>query len=197
MLIASTVALAAALAGPMAASADTIISIPTESQQDGAWAGATLGTSPTDTVGSSGCAITSVVMMLNFYGINTDPGSFNAWLTANGGYAFDDALIWAAVDQFTSGRVRFSGWLGPDLGIIHNEIDYGRPVVAEVSLNGNQHFVLITGYTAAAGLQINDPWFGDAVNFSDRYGDPATGILSIRTFKPADPPPSHVAGGPR
>ena len=197
ILIAFTVALAAGLAGPIAASADTAISIPPQSQQDGAWAGAPLGTSPTDTVGSSGCAITSVAMMLNFYGVTVDPGSFNAWLTASGGYAFDDELLWGAVDQFTGGRVRFSAWLGPDLGVIHNEIDYGRPVVAEVSLNGNQHFVLITGYTAAAGLQINDPWFGDAVNFSDRYGDPAAGILSIRTFAPAEAPPSHVAGGPR
>lgn len=197
ILIASTIALAAGAVAPLAASADTAMSIPTESQQDGRWAGAALGTSAADTVGSSGCAITAVTMMLAYYGIATDPGAFNAWLTANGGYANDDQLMWAAVDGFTGGHIKFSGWLGADIGTIHNQLDYGRPVVAEVSLNGNQHFVLITGYTSAGGLQIDDPWFGDAVNFSDRYGDPAGGILSIRTFTPMDSPGPHVHGDAR
>jgi peptidase C39-like protein len=197
LLLASTIALAAGLSSQLAASADTIMTIPTESQQDGAWAGAALGTSPINTVGSSGCAITAVTMMLGWYGIATNPGAFNAWLTANGGYAYDDELIWAAVDGFTGGRIQFSGWLGADLGTIHKELDYGRPVVAEVSLNGNQHFVLITGYTSAGGLQINDPWFGDALNFSDRYGDPAGGILSIRTFMTVERSDALIHGDAR
>jgi hypothetical protein len=62
-------------------------------------------------------------------------------------------------------------------------------VVAEVQLGGNQHFVLITGYASAGGFLINDPWFDDSVRFSDRYGDPASGIVSIRTFMPADAAP--------
>jgi Peptidase_C39 like family len=185
-VLVSTLALTALLGAPLAAVADTEMTVPTLSQQDGRWAGAALGSSPTDTVGAYGCAITAVTMMLDYDGIATDPGAFNAWLTANGGYVDDDALLWGAVDAFTGGSIRFSGWLGPDLGAIHHELDYGRPVVAEVRLNGNQHFVLITGYTSAGGLQINDPWFGDAVNFSDRYGDPASGIVSIRTFTFAD-----------
>lgn len=161
-------------------------------QQDPAWAGAPLGTSPTDTIGSSGCAITSVTMMLRYYGLDTDPGAFNAWLTANNGYAFDDAIVWDAVTSYTGGRVAFSGWLGADLGTITTELDAGRPVVAEVRLDGNQHFVLLTGYSQDGGFVINDPWFADSVNFADRYGDPSTGIVSIRTFMPADPGgPSH------
>ncbi len=62
-------------------------------------------------------------------------------------------------------------------------------MVAEVRLYGNQHFVLVTGYTTEGGLQIDDPWFGDSVRFRDRYGDPASGILSIRTFTPVDSRP--------
>jgi uncharacterized protein YvpB len=161
------------------------------SQQDGKWAGAPLGTSPTETVGSAGCAITAVAMMLRYYGMDTDPGALNGWLTQNGGYAFDAQLIWAAVTTYSGGRVAFSGWWGPDLNLITSEMDAGHPVVAEVLLYGNQHFILLTGYTTEGGYEINDPWFGDTQRFSDRYGDPATGILSIRTFTPADP------GGPR
>ena len=160
-------------------------------QQDGAWDGAPLGTSATDTIGSAGCAIASVAMVLRYYGMDTDPGALNAWLTLNGGYALDDQLIWSAVTTYSGGRVAFSGWLGLDLGVIDSELDAGRPVVAEVRLGGNQHFVLVTGYSSEGGLEINDPWFADSVSFSDRYGDPSSGIVSIRTFMPADP------GGPR
>jgi len=182
--LAAAIAMMTALGGPVAASADNSISIDIISQQDPAWAGAPLGSSATETIGSAGCAITAVTMMLRYYGLTTDPGAFNAWLTANGGYAFDDQLIWAAVTGYANGRLAFSGWLGPDLGVIKGELDEGRPVVAEVLLYGNQHFILLTGYTSDDGLLINDPWFADGVRLRDRYADPA--ILSIRTFMPAE-----------
>ena len=187
LLAASAIAAAVALSSPASAVADSSMTIAVMGQQDGAWAGAPLGSSATDSIGSAGCAITSVTMMLRYYGMNTDPGAFNAWLTANGGYAFDDQLIWDAVTSYSGGRVAFSNWLGPDLGPIEGELDAGRPVVAEVRLGGNQHFVLLTGYSTEGGLEINDPWFADSVSFNDRYGDPASGIVSIRTFMPADP----------
>jgi hypothetical protein len=188
LTLAGAIALTAVLGVPVVAAADASMTISGMSQQDGAWDAAQLGTSPTETIGSAGCAITAVTMMLRNYGIATDPATLNAWLTANGGYAYDDQLIWDAVTNYTSGRVAFSGWLGPDLGLIRHELDAYRPVVAEVQLGGNQHFVLLTGYTAD-GFVINDPWFGDSVRFNDRYGDPSTGILSIRTFMPADTAP--------
>ncbi|HXN03966.1 MAG TPA: C39 family peptidase [Candidatus Acidoferrum sp.] len=187
--MALVIGLAAGFGPPVVAAADNLITIPAVSQQDGAWAGMPLGSSATETIGAAGCAITAVTMMLRHYGIDTDPGTFNAWLTANGGYAYDDQLIWGAVTTYSGGQVAFSGWLGPDLGLIERELDAGRPVVAEVQLSGNQHFVLLTGYSTADGIVINDPWFADSVRFSDRYGDPATGILSIRTFMPADAAP--------
>ena len=185
-VIATALAATIALASPVAAKADSSMSVAVIGQQDGAWAGAPLGSSATDTIGSAGCAITAVTMMLRYYGMNTDPGAFNAWLTTNSGYAFDDQLIWDAVTSYSGGRVGFSGWLGPDLGVINSELDAGRPVVAEVGLYGNQHFILLIGYSTDGGLVINDPWFADSVSFSARYGDPSTGIVSIRTFMPAD-----------
>lgn len=189
LAIAGAVATTAQVATQLPAAADLAMTIPTVGQQDGAWGAAPLGTSATDTIASAGCAITAVSMMLRYYGIATDPGAFNAWLTGNGGYAFDDELIWDAVTQYSGGRVVFTGWTGPDLGLIRSQLDLAHPVVAEVSLNGNQHFVLIVGYTDSNGLLINDPWFDDTVNFSDRYGDPASGIVSIRTFAPGELPP--------
>jgi Peptidase_C39 like family len=186
--LAGAIAAAAIFGTPVIAAADNSIAIPPMNQNNPAWTGARLGASPTDTIGSSGCAITAVTMMLGYYGVETDPASLNAWLTPSGGYAYWDQLVWDAVTRYSGGQVAFSGWFGPDLGLIERELDAGRPVVAEVRLSGNQHFVLLTGYTAAGGFVINDPWFGDSVRFSDRYGDPASGMVSIRTFMPADAP---------
>ena len=185
--LAGVTAVAFTVGNQAVASADAAMSIHVMGQQDTAWAGAPLGTSATESIGSAGCAITAVAMMLRYYGMNTDPGAFNAWLTTNGGYAYDDQLIWDAVNFYSGGRVNFSGWLGPDLGAIQAELDAGRPVVAEVRLGANQHFVLLTGYTIEGGIVMNDPWFADSARFVDRYGDPAAGIVSIRTFMPADP----------
>jgi hypothetical protein len=185
-MLAGVISVVSALGGTVAVSADNSMSIAVIPQQHPAWGGMRLGTHPTDTIASSGCAITAVTMLLRYYGIDTNPGSVNAWLTPNGGYVWWDQLVWDAVTRYSGGRVAFSGWLGADLTTIKGQLDAAQPVVAEVSLYGNQHFVLITGYTADGGLQINDPWFGDSVRFSDRYGDPASGIVSIRTFRPID-----------
>jgi len=192
--LACAIAAAAIFGTPVIAAADNSIAIPPMNQGDPGWAGARLGASPIDTIGSAGCAITAVTMLLRYDGIETDPASLNAWLTPSGGYAYWDQLVWDAVTRFSGGQVAFSGWFGPDLGLMQRELDAGRPVVAEVRLSGNQHFVLLTGYTGAGGFVINDPWFADSVRFSDRYGDPASGIVSIRTFMPADAPPGL---GPR
>jgi hypothetical protein len=183
---AAVVVVASALGNPVDAGADSTMNIPVLGQQDGAWAGAQLGTATGESIGSAGCAITAVTMMLRYYGVQTDPGAFNAWLTANGGYAYDDQLIWDAVTSYTGGRVAFSGWLAPDLSTIEAELDAGRPVVAEVRIGVNQHFVLLTGYTTDGGTEMNDPWFADSVKLNDRYGYPNSGVLSIRTFMPAE-----------
>lgn len=193
-LIAGTAALATLVSNQVSAAADSSTSVQVLNQQDPTWAGAPLGTSPAETIGSAGCAVTAVTMMLRYYHFNLDPAAFNGWLSANGGYVFDDVLVWDAVTTYSGGRVGFSAWLGADLGAIEAELDAGRPVVAEVRLNGNQHFVLLTGYSADEGLQMNDPWFGDSGSFNARYGDPSTGIVSIRTFMPAEPGGAHADG---
>jgi hypothetical protein len=157
---------------------------PVLGQQDPSWASVPLGTSLTDTIGSSGCVISSVAMLLGYYGVKVSPAQINSWLTANAGYVGDDNFLWNEVDPLGSGRVSFIGWYGADLDVVNAQLSIGQPVIAEVSLNGNQHFLLLTGFSAT-GYWMNDPWFGDHANFSDRYGDPSTGIVSIRTFAPA------------
>jgi hypothetical protein len=182
-LLGGSLASAALLGAGATASADIQMGVPVVGQQDGRWGTAGLGTSPVDTIASAGCAITAVDMMLAYYGLSSDPGMLNAWLTANGGYEFDDYIEWAQVAPASEGRIVFTGWFGPDLNLINSELDDGHPVIAEVVLNRSKHFVLLTGY-GPAGYIANDPWYADRINFSDRYGDPSSAIGSIRTFAP-------------
>ena len=185
LAVASAIALGAAVGQQVGAAADTTLGVPLIGQQDIRWNFYPMGSSG-DTVGSSGCAISSVAMMLNYYGRTTDPGLVNLWLTHNGGYAFGDKILWSTIDSYSNGQVIFTGWLGADINLIVSEIDAGRPVIAEVRLMGNQHFVILTGYDVN-GFIINDPWFDDTVYFVARYGDPSTAIVSIRTYAPQIP----------
>jgi hypothetical protein len=64
-------------------------------------------------------------------------------------------------------------------------------------LNRTHHLVVLTGMAPGGGLIADDPWFGDQVTFASRYGDPSTGILSIRTFAlRAQSGPRGAAGDP-
>jgi hypothetical protein len=178
------------------ASADIQMGVPVLGQQDGRWGAYGLGSSPIQTIASAGCAITAVDMLLAYYGVSTDPGRLNSWLIANGGYLFEDEILWAQVGPASDNRIDFTGWFGPDLNLIISELDDGHPVVAEVVLNGSQHFILLTGY-GPAGFIANDPWFADRIIFSERYGDPATAIVSIRTFAPLPGLAFRGAGTPQ
>jgi hypothetical protein len=62
-----------------------------------------LGTSQTESVCTAGCAMSDVAMALatlntNINGELANPGNLNQWLTANGGYADTDLIIWASTN---------------------------------------------------------------------------------------------------
>jgi hypothetical protein len=50
--------------------------VPAFAQDDPRWSQDLLGPT-TDTLGDEGCTLTSIVMVLNFYGIHTDPSALN------------------------------------------------------------------------------------------------------------------------
>ena len=86
-IVAGAIAVTIALANQLGASADNAIAIAPMSQQDGAWAGARLGSSPTETIGSAGPLIGLLGTVLGvidaFLGIATK-GSGNIGAVAPG-----------------------------------------------------------------------------------------------------------------
>ncbi len=162
--------------------------VPVIGQRWSPWSSDTLGTcSVNTTIGSDGCAITATAMLLNYYGDNTDPRELNTWLKNNGGYSSGCLINWSVAATKMS-NVQWVESLSyasipADLDRIKNELDSGYPVVAEVRLSGNKHFVVLTGYVGST-FYINDPWYGNQSTLSDNgYGsDPAVAIYGIRVF---------------
>lgn len=178
-----------ALAGP---------AVPTLSQRSLQWSHQALGSDPVDTIGSSGCALTTIAMVTTAYGYSTNPGTLNRWLTAHGGYIQNDLLLWRQATAITQGTVRWK-WMHvpgmvsqlktddqdiedlPSLPLVETQLDAGRLVVAEVRLYGGMHFVVITGHSGDT-LFINDPWFGDRTTLQARYGSYQRAVHSAQVY---------------
>ncbi len=194
-------AIGALVAGILAAPAPAAAyasDVPVLGQRDPAWAALPLGTDPHDTIGSAGCALTAVAMVQRHFGTPTDPKSLNRWLVENDGYLQDDLMLWRQAMVATGGKVRWK-WrhiedLSPLLRTAEQddagtptaeearaELDAGNLVVAEVTLHGHQHFVVLTGYRGT-NFFINDPWFADRATLNARYGPYERAVLTAHVF---------------
>lgn len=141
-----------------------VLSVPFFYAKDGRWANNQMGSSGT-TIGKSGCAITSVAMLMAYRGIPVDPGKLNAWLSRNGGYSSDGSLKWASAANFGSMCWSGFGWLGTSTLTspldTKRSIDSGQLLVV-ASARFSPHWVVLVGYT------------GQGTNWSDFvYRDPA------------------------
>ncbi len=148
------------------------------------WGTAHLGTSSV-TIGRDGCALTAAAMLLRTYGVATTPGQLNGWLVAHGGFVAQDLLVWGAVAAAARAMghpVTYTGYASTSLATIDRYLAAGEPVIAQVTLDGNMHFVLLTGLGPGGTIWMNDPWTGDTTTFQSRYGNPATGIQSVRLY---------------
>ncbi len=172
--------------------------VPVFSQRSPLWAQQALGTDRQDTIGSAGCVVSDVAMVQAAFGFPTNPGILNTWLSRNGGYIEDDLLLWRHAMVPTNGHVRWK-WLHvpgivpqlrtddqdindrPTIDVVRSELEAGHLVVAEVRLQGNMHFVVLTGH-AGETLYINDPWFGDRTTLQARYGDYAQAVRSAQIY---------------
>jgi len=121
----------------------TNVDFPFFSQRDLAWSGQKLDNSPYY-IHDYGCALTSAAMVSKYFGYDTDPGRLNTALTANGGLDQNGILHWEKVEEASDGKV---DWIGrvdwPDWNRIDQELGQGYPVITEVPVGSNQHFVVI------------------------------------------------------
>lgn len=157
-----------------------VIDVPLFLQSDERWAEEEIGNSGSS-MGSEGCAIASVAMLMNYYGIDTDPKRLNTYLSQNGGYTNEGRIYWNKVCDLADGRVKFTYAGGGSYGIIDENIRDGNPVIVKIYINKViPHWVLIVGKEGQEYL-INDPLATDKkVSKLSKYNND---IYAVRIYE--------------
>lgn len=191
-----------ALTGIQTASA---LSVPGFCQKDPNWASKHLDGSGY-TMGDSGCAVTSVAMVLRYYQADVDPGRLCDWGNANSMLDGGGNINWARAADYPGGNKEWGGrtdwtYVAADLQYLRDLVDQGYPPIVEVRWRQNddpyyRHFVVITGYSGDT-FYINDPIDGAAnisLNVRYGYGNLARWVYGCRLYcgSPGGPPPPVV-----
>ena len=124
-----------------------ILSVPFFSQLDPQWKNQLLGSS-NDTLGSKGCAVTSMAMILKYRGAPCDPGKLNIWLKNNQGYSGGNLIIWSkAAGYLNASWMKYEGTGRIEsLFRLSEQIDSRRLIIAESKrFSGRTHFVVLFG----------------------------------------------------
>ena len=151
--------------GPMATSGGlwfpktVLLSVPGFAQNDPRWGDDFLGTTP-GRLGGEGCALTAATMVLNYYGIETDPHFLNLFLTEMGGYTPDGWIEWEGAEALRPGWVRKVYEDAPSPFLIDRNLWRGIPSIVRLrTRSGMTHFVVIVGKRGFDYL-IRDPGAG-------------------------------------
>ncbi|MBP7212728.1 MAG: hypothetical protein KBA03_00705 [Anaerolineaceae bacterium] len=163
-------------------------------QRDPRWKNVKLGYSPTITIGQQGCLITSLTMVLNQYGYEETPATVNTKLQAKGGFPAGTPLLYWKVPPVVW-DIDYSVWREPWFGVTNlAEIDdwlaKGAWALVHVDLDIEtsaieQHWVVLTE-KVGDDYKCRDPWQGDEILFSSRFGQPSQGIFRVCIYSKHD-----------
>ncbi|MCS7024397.1 MAG: peptidoglycan-binding protein [Bryobacteraceae bacterium] len=142
--------------------------VPFFTQFDCAWGARNLGNA-NRTLAQAGCAISSIAMVLKFYGRDMDPGKLDAYLDANQGYV-GNCVVWDKA--FKAGEKAGSPKLKVTQSNYTNQQHFSEvldtrlaknwPTVAQVDYGtdndtSGDHFVVVVGRSQDGYYIINDP----------------------------------------
>lgn len=124
----------------------TVLPVKLYRQADERWRNDFLGTTY-GTLGAEGCAVTSAAMVMQFYGLDTDPGRLNAFLTRHPrGYTPQGWIWWEDATDLNPGVIEKAYEDDPSYFLIDSHLAAGHPVIARVRFaSGITHFVVIVG----------------------------------------------------
>jgi len=137
------------------------------SQRDPGWKDEPLGFDSTITIGSDGCALTCLAMLVNGYSFNETPATLNQKLKALGPDAgfMGGLIVWGSLTRVFPGVV-YQGiilWENPPAAIasIDASLDAGQPVIVEIDRSPSpglqNHWVVLYGKQGDDYLML-DPW---------------------------------------
>ncbi|MEW5869829.1 MAG: PA14 domain-containing protein [Chloroflexota bacterium] len=133
------------------------------SQNDPAWKSIVMKTCG-ETIGRSGCALTSTAMVFRYYGVATDSKILNTCL---GNSACP--IVWSkAASSCSEGKVLWVNNPAFSWQTVESELAAGRPPIIKFSCASYDHFVVaIRGSGSdSADYMINDPWDGQLKSMS-------------------------------
>ena len=132
------------------------MAVPHFRQDDLRWSQDRLGWTD-GTLGDQGCAVAASAMVLAYYGVDTDPGRLNGYLSAIGGYTPEGWIYWEAAANLAPARVRMAYESLPSYYLIDRNLLHGNPVIVRLRLaNGITHFVVVSG-KRGFDYMITDP----------------------------------------
>lgn len=156
------------------ASAESPVATPPPfSQRDHLWSSHQLGTS-NKTIGSHGCVVTCLAMLLQAFSLDETPATVNVALTARHGYHNMNLVIWESVQRIWP-SVNFVGkhnciTTSAPTTEINRRLALGLPVIAwldfSVQPGLQQHFVLLVDAVIdpdgeTTDYTMLDPWTGE------------------------------------
>jgi len=135
------------------------LDVPGFRQADPRWHDDPLGDT-SDTLGQTGCAVTSAAMVLKSYGIDTDPQRLNGYLTKHQGYEGSGYIVWEKAAELGQGSIEKAYEDLPSYWGIDWQLMRRNPVIVRMHLpGGGTHFVVIAGKRGFDYL-IMDPGAG-------------------------------------
>ncbi len=127
-------------------------------QSDSRWA-SDIMLSCGDTIGQSGCAITSFAMIVNFYGSTDDPGDVNTRL-GNNACPIQYSTAGSLYGLTTQTLCYNDSTISKDsaINLMKPHIFQNRPILVGMKKGSSTHFVVATGYVDMQELGTSDPY---------------------------------------
>ena len=152
-----------------------VINVPALRQNGQTWSSQTLGTCTGCTVGSDGCAVTCVAMLMKTNGVNIDPDGLNQYLKNSSGYDYNSSgcpgyclIKWDVPVKYAGCNMTYSSLSTTfSLGTVKSEIDNGNPVILQTKVGSSLHFVVIKGYNGS-GASASDYVVVDPLKTGDQ-----------------------------
>lgn len=155
--------------------------IPIYSQRDPLWANKMLGTCEKQTLESAGCTISTVAMVLNYFGVKDNPVELNSKLTSNlEGYFNGCDVRWNMIPNlFRDIKLKGAYFNEYNLERLDYELEQGNPVIIgydSVPYTKIPHWILVT-HKKDGQYYVNDPWSLDnkqktLQDFTDKKNEP-------------------------
>lgn len=132
--------------------------VPLFLQTDEQWANLPYGTDGQKNIAENGCAVVTLAMLGNFYGMTCTPEDVQLW-AKNDYYLYITGTSWNIFEDFASSHNLTCNNLGDDIDAVVAELEQGHLVVASLKegrFTDVGHMILLTGYQNGK-ISMNDP----------------------------------------